>query len=55
MWDLRNSSNLYPALTSITRNFFITNYHSVYPVDHDDGSNSYKDSLNFLPWGGAKN
>ena len=46
---------LYPALTTISRNFFISNYHSTWPIDHDDGSNAYHDSDNLLLWGGAKN
>ncbi len=47
--------HLYPATTHISSNFFINNYHSTWPIDHDDGSNNFVDSLNFLPWGGAKN
>jgi hypothetical protein len=54
MWDPADPSRLYPARSSISRNFFINNYHSTWPIDHDDGSNAYDDSYNFLAWGGAK-
>ena len=55
IWDATDVSRLYPAQTLISRNFFINNYHSTWPIDHDDGSNSFLDTFNFLPWGGAKN
>ena len=47
-WDPASPLNLYPQLTTITRNFFVSNYHSTWPVDHDDGSNNYFDANNFL-------
>ena len=54
-WDPAAPLNLYPAQTNITRNLFISNYHSTWPIDHDDGSNAYYDANNLLAWGGAKN
>jgi hypothetical protein len=54
LWDPTDPGRVYPARTRITRNFFVNNYHSTWPIDHDDGSNSYDDSFNFLAWGGAK-
>jgi hypothetical protein len=47
--------DLYGQQTNITRNFFVSNYHSTWPIDHDDGSNAYRDENNMLAWGGAKN
>ena len=43
-----------PAVTLITRNFLISNYHSAWPIDHDDGSCYYNDTFNFLVYGGYK-
>ncbi len=34
---------------------FLNNFHSVWPIDHDDGSDFYLDANNLLIWGGAKN
>lgn len=39
----------------ITRCFIINNYHSIWPLDHDDGSREYYDSYNYLIYGGFKN
>jgi hypothetical protein len=39
----------------IHHNTLVTNYHSVWPIDHDDGSCFYEDSYNFLIYGGKKN
>ena len=47
--------SLDPAVTQITRNFIVNNYHSVWPIDHDDGSCYYNDTFNFLVYGGYKN
>lgn len=44
-----------PQPSYIRNNFFINNYHSTWPIDHDDGSNGYIDSHNLLLWGGFKN
>ena len=47
--------SLTPAQSNITRNFIINNYHSTWPLDHDDGSCYYYDTYNFLVYGGYKN
>jgi len=44
-----------PVVSRIHQNFLISNYHSVWPIDHDDGSAYYYDSENFLVYGGFKN
>ena len=49
------SASLIPAQSYITNNFFICNYHSTWPIDHDDGSCYYTDTYNFLVYGGYKN
>ena len=54
-FDPARPDDLYPAPTTISRNFFISNYHSTWPIDHDDGSNAYFDENNLLLWGGYKN
>jgi hypothetical protein len=36
-------------------NTLFSNYRSVWPIDHDDGSCFYEDSYNFLVYGGKKN
>ena len=33
----------------------ICNWECTWPLDHDDGSQEYHDSFNFLLYGGAKN
>ena len=47
--------SLTPATSYLTRNFIINNYHSVWPIDHDDGSCYYEDTYNYLIYGGYKN
>ena len=47
--------SLMPAQSNLTRNFFINNYHSTWPIDHDDGSCYYYDTYNYLVYGGYKN
>ena len=47
--------SLNPATSNITRNFLINNYHSTWPIDHDDGSCYYYDTYNYLIYGGYKN
>ena len=47
--------SLIPATSYMTKNFFINNYHSTFPIDHDDGTGYYYDSYNFLVYGGYKN
>ena len=43
------------AQSTITRSFVINNYHSTWPLDHDDGTCYYFDTYNFLVYGGFKN
>ena len=50
-----NIPSLTPVQTNITRNFLIGNYHSRWPLDHDDGSSYYCDTFNYLVYGGYKN
>jgi hypothetical protein len=45
---------LVPAQNIIRRNFFFTDNNSVWPIDHDDGSQQYIDYNNFLIYGGFK-
>lgn len=47
--------SLNPAESNITLNFIINNYHSTWPLDHDDGSCYYYDTYNYLVYGGCKN
>lgn len=47
--------SLQPNQSSLTRNFLINNYHSTWPIDHDDGSCYYYDTFNYLVYGGYKN
>lgn len=54
-WDAEEASNLIPATSYILNNYFVNNYGSSWPIDHDDGSNGYVDSFNLLLWGGFKN
>jgi hypothetical protein len=63
-WDRQPylSDALQPDLPSlwqhesyIHHNNLVNNYHSVWPIDHDDGSCFYEDSYNFQIYGGKKN
>ena len=47
--------SLTPAESIITQNLIIGNYHSFWPIDHDDGSCYYTDTHNVIAYGGAKN
>lgn len=47
--------SLNPAPSNLTMNFLINNYHSTWPIDHDDGSCYYIDRYNYLVYGGYKN
>jgi hypothetical protein len=47
--------SLTPAESYIHQNFLINNYHSTWPIDHDDGSCYYLDTYNFMVYGGFKN
>ena len=38
----------------ITQNLVIGNYHSLWPIDHDDGTCFYTDKHNVIAYGGAK-
>ena len=49
------TASLSRAQNNITRNFFINNYHSAWPLDHDDGSCYWYDTFNYLVYGGYKN
>lgn len=46
--------SLTPATSYMTKNFIINNYHSTFPIDHDDGTGYYYDSFNYLLYGGYK-
>ncbi len=48
-------ASLLPKENFVTRCFIIGNYHSIWPIDHDDGSAYWADSFNFLTYGGWKN
>ena len=50
-----HTPSLFPALSYIIKNFIINNYHSTWPLDHDDGSCYYLDTYNYLVYGGYKN
>lgn len=56
-WD-RNAyapgGNNLTARSRINRNLVICNYNCLWSIDHDDGSNNYIDTFNFLPWTGTK-
>lgn len=39
----------------VSKCLVISNYFSVWPIDHDDGSSYWADSYNFLTYGGWKN
>jgi len=39
----------------ITQNFFINGYNGVWTIDHDDGSQYFNDTGNFMVYGGCKN
>lgn len=41
--------------SQVRHNFMWNNYHSTWPIDHDDGSCFYHDHDNWLMYGGAKN
>ena len=39
----------------ITKNVFINGYNGVWTIDHDDGSQYFNDTENFMIFGGCKN
>ena len=49
------SASLIPVENYLINNFFISNYQSTWPINHDDGSCYYTDQFNFLVYGGYKN
>jgi len=48
-------ASIIKAYSRIERNFFINGYNGIWSIDHDDGSQFYNDSFNFLVFGGCKN
>mmetsp|Transcript_18375 Transcript_18375/g.25830 ORF Transcript_18375/g.25830 Transcript_18375/m.25830 type:complete len:244 (-) Transcript_18375:59-790(-) len=48
-------ASIIKAYSRIERNFFINGYNGIWAIDHDDGSQFYNDSFNFLVFGGCKN
>ncbi|XP_028405678.1 uncharacterized protein LOC114528250 [Dendronephthya gigantea] len=52
--DDKNAS-LVPKENTMTYNFIISNYHSCWPIDHDDGTGYFTDQYNYLVYGGFKN
>ena len=53
-FNLKGSS-IIKAQSHIYKNFLINGYNSLWPIDHDDGSQFYNDTSNVLVWGGCKN
>ena len=47
--------SLVPKENMMTYNFLINNFHSVWPIDHDDGTAYFTDQYNYLVYGGFKN
>lgn len=54
-WRAWDPTNVAPLPMLETRNFIINNYNGVWGLCHDDGSNGFVDTFNFLPWSGTKN
>ena len=48
-------ASLQPMENSVSKCLIMSNYNSVWPIDHDDGSSYWADSYNFLAYGGFKN
>eukprot|EP00038_Savillea_parva_P031470 m.86905 g.86905 ORF g.86905 m.86905 type:complete len:585 (-) comp9682_c0_seq2:137-1891(-) len=48
-------ASILKAHDTITRNFFINGYNGVWTIDHDDGSQYFNDTGNFMVFGGCKN
>jgi hypothetical protein len=51
----RGLPSVWQHVNYIHHNILFKDYHSGYPIDHDDGSCFYEDSYNFLLYGGRKN
>ena len=49
------TASLFPKENYMTYNFLINNYHSYWPIDHDDGTGYFTDQHNYLVYGGFKN
>lgn len=47
--------SIIPAENLFQHNFIISNFSSIFPFDHDDGSAYYHDDSNFLVYAPAKN
>ena len=47
--------SLLQAESFVTQNLVIGNYHTLWPIDHDDGTCYYTDKYNVIAYGGAKN
>jgi len=54
IWADEQQPTMHPRLSFIHKNFIINNYHAVWPIDHDDGSQHFVDTSNFLVYGGFK-
>ena len=46
---------LLPMENFVSKCLVMSNYFSIWPIDHDDGSSYWADSYNFLAYGGWKN
>jgi hypothetical protein len=46
---------LYGAESRCTGNFLVSDGYGIHPLDHDDGSNAWRDEGNVLVWAGVKN
>ena len=48
-------SSIVKSRSHVKNNFIMNGYSSVWTIDHDDGSQFYNDTSNFMLWGGCKN
>ena len=51
----RKIASYFPAISNLTRNFMIANYHAGCAFDHDDGSRFFHDTNNFEVYSSTKN
>ena len=49
------AASIIKRLDVIEQNFLINGYNSVWTIDHDDGSQFFNDTHNFMVFGGCKN
>ena len=49
------NASILKAYDEIVSNFFINGYNGVWTIDHDDGSQRFNDTSNFMVFGGCKN